>query len=57
MPFPNEHTVEALCAAILTITARLTRIVVDSPDTNIDALRDGLLQIWNILPAEKVTVH
>ncbi len=52
-----DASASEIMSALLTLTARLTHVVVETPNSNIDALRAGLLHIWNILPAEEVVLH
>jgi len=52
-----KATPSEVLSAVLTVTARMVRVVTETPGADAEALRSGLLQIWNILPPEVVVIH
>ncbi len=52
-----DYSPSELTSAILTLAARVTRVIVETPGTNHEALRGGILYLYNLLPAETVTLH
>ena len=52
-----DYSPSELTSAILTLAARITRVIVEDPTANHEALRGGILYLYNLLPAENVMLH